>query len=216
VIEVDQKRRRLVLSERIASRHRRQQTLDELVAGEVRTGVVRSIVKYGAFVDIGGIDGLIHVSEMEWKRVKHPSEVLSVGDEVQVYILNVDRERERIGLSRKRLLPDPWLVVTDNLVEGEVIEGTVTNTVAFGAFVDVGDGIEGLVHISEIPDGDGTRAELPIGSLVKVRVLSVDPWRHRISLSMRYVGSGSEASLPDSEPPEDGNQVLQDPMETAA
>jgi len=185
VIEVDQRRRRLVLSERVASRHRRQQILDELVAGEVRTGVVRSIVKFGAFVDLGGIDGLIHISEMDWKHVKHPSEVLNVGDELQVYILSVDRERERVGLSRKRLLPDPWHVVTENLVEGEVIEGTVTNTVEFGAFVDVGEGIEGLVHISEMPDGAGTLVSLQTGSPVKVGVLRVDPGRHRISLSMR-------------------------------
>jgi small subunit ribosomal protein S1 len=111
--------------------------------------------------------------------------VLSVGDEVEVYVLSVDREKERVGLSRKRLLPDPWLAVTDSLNQGDVVEGKVTNVVDFGAFVELGDGVEGLVHISEMPEGAQTAADLLPGSLVQVRVLRIDPQRHRIALSLR-------------------------------
>jgi small subunit ribosomal protein S1 len=213
VIEVDHRRRRLVLSERVAGRRRRQQLLSELVAGEVRTGTVRSIVKYGAFVDIGGIDGLIHISEIDWKHVRHPSDVLNVGDEVQVYVLNVDRERERIGLSRRRLLPDPWHIVTENIRVGDVIAGQVTKVVDFGAFVDVGEGVEGLVHISEMPDGPETRVHLEPGSLIQVQVLRIDQRRRRIALSMRVV-SGPASSLPGLGLPDDG-QVPRDSGEWA-
>jgi small subunit ribosomal protein S1 len=191
VIQVDRKRRRLVLSERVAGHRRRQQLLDELVVGEVRTGTVCNIVSFGVFVDLGGVDGLIHISELDWRRVKHPSEVLSIGDELEVYVLSVDRERERIGLSRKRLLPDPWLLVTEGMLQGEVIDGTVTNVVRFGAFVDVGEGVEGLVHVSEMPDGDETRAALEVGSPLTVRVIRIDPWKRRIALSMRHVRQAS-------------------------
>jgi small subunit ribosomal protein S1 len=187
VLEVNQQRRRLVLSEREANRHRRQLLLETLTEGEVHTGTVRSIVHYGAFVDLGGIDGLVHISELDWKHVRHPSEVLDVGDDIEVYILNVDHERERIGLSRKRLLPDPWLLVTEDLNEGQTVQGTVTNVASFGAFVDVGEGVEGLVHISEIPDGETTRTSLKPGESVLVQVLRVDDRRRRISLSMRVV-----------------------------
>jgi small subunit ribosomal protein S1 len=142
VIEADQRSQCLVLSERKARRAQRQRFLDELTEGDVRTGTVRSLANFGAFVDLGGIDGLIHISELTWKRVRHPSEVLSVGDQVNVYVLRVERERERIGLSRKRLLPDPWLTLTDNLNLGDVILGKVTNVVDFGAFVELDDGKE--------------------------------------------------------------------------
>jgi len=142
VIKADQRSQRLVLSERKARRAQRQRFLDELTEGDVRTGTVRSLANFGAFVDLGGIDGLIHISELTWKRVRHPSEVLSVGDQVDVYVLRVERERERIGLSRKRLLPDPWLTLTDNLNLGDVILGKVTNVVDFGAFVELDDGKE--------------------------------------------------------------------------
>jgi small subunit ribosomal protein S1 len=187
VIEVDQHRRRLVLSERVADRHRRQQLLDDLVEGETRTGVVRNLAKFGAFVDLGGVDGLIHISELAWGRVKHPREVLSAGDEVEVYILSVDRERERIGLSRKRLLPDPWTLVSERLHVDQVVTGTVTKVVEFGAFVGLGEGVEGLVHISEIPGGKTACTELEPGSSIAVRVLKINPWQRRIGLSLRGI-----------------------------
>jgi small subunit ribosomal protein S1 len=185
VIEADQQRRRLVLSERAPGRRRRQQLLGELTEGEVRTGIVRNLVDFGAFVDLGGVDGLIHISELDWKHVNHPSEVLSVGDEVEVYVLSVDRERERIELSRKRLLPDPWHHATATLGEGEVVEGTVTDVVRFGAFVEIGKGVEGLVHISEMPGGQATRSDLEPGSPVTVRVLEIDEGERQIALRLQ-------------------------------
>jgi small subunit ribosomal protein S1 len=185
VIEADQQRLRLVLSERATGRRRRQQLLEELTEGEVRTGIVRNLVDFGAFVDLGGVDGLIHISELDWKHVPHPSELLSVGDEVEVYVLNVDRERERITLSRKRLLPDPWQSVTATLEEGEVVEGTVTDVVPFGAFVKIGKGVEGLVHISEMPGGQATQSDLEPGAPVTVRVLEIDEGEHRVALRLR-------------------------------
>lgn len=188
VIEVNQHRRRLVLSQRLADKRRREQLLQELTAGEVRTGVVRNLVDFGAFVDLGGMDGLIHISELDWKHVDHPSEVLSEGDEVDVYVLDVDRERERIALSRKRLLPDPWYQVMEKLHPGDVVEGTVTNVVDFGAFVDLGKGVEGLVHTSEMPGGEAACSELKPGSTVTVRVLDIDEWQRRIALRLEQVG----------------------------
>jgi small subunit ribosomal protein S1 len=185
VLEVNQRRRRLIMSEREANRHRRQHLLETLIAGEVHKGAVQSLMPYGAFVDLGGIDGLVHISELDWKHVRRPGEVLSVGDEVEVYILDVDRERERISLSRKRLLPDPWLVVTEDLIEGQIVQGTVTNVASFGAFVDVGEGVEGLVHVSEMPDAETTRTSLQTGESVSVQVLRIDDGRRRIALSMR-------------------------------
>jgi small subunit ribosomal protein S1 len=182
VIEVDQQRQRLVLSERAP---RRQQLLEELTEGEVRTGIVRNLVNFGAFVDLGGLDGLIHISELDWKHVDHPSEVLSVGDEVEVYILSVDRERERVTLSRKRLLSDPWERVTATLDEGEVVEGTITDVVPLGAFVEIGKGITGLIHASEMLDGQATCFDLEPGSPVTVRVLEIDEGQRQIALRLQ-------------------------------
>jgi small subunit ribosomal protein S1 len=185
VLEVDQRRRRLILSERLAQRQKRERLLEGLVEGDVRTGVVRNIVDFGVFVDLGGIDGLIHISELDWAHVEHPSEVLNVGDEVEVYVLDVDREEERIGLSRKRLLPDPWEQVAATLHEGDIVEGIVTSIAPFGVFVDVGHGVEGLVHNSEIPGGDAVQFNLKAGMPVTVTVLSVDRWEKQISLRLR-------------------------------
>jgi small subunit ribosomal protein S1 len=191
MIEVNQADQKLVLSERVAQRRQRAQLLAELTEGDVRTGIVRNLVRFGAFVDLGGVDGLVHISELEWRHVKHPSEVLSIGERVEVYVLDVDRERERIGLSRKRLLPDPWTTVTGGLNPGDVVQGTVADVVEFGAFVDLGQGVDGLVHISEMPDGTQTKASLAPGAPVQVRVLRIDPGRRRISLSLRVFAQES-------------------------
>jgi len=185
VIEADPRGRRLVLSERKVQQAQRQRLLDELTEGDVRTGTVCGLVRFGAFVDLGGIDGLIHISELDWRHVNHPREVLSVGDTVEVYVLRVERERERIGLSRKRLLPDPWLTLTSRLNPGDVVEGTVTNVVDFGAFVSLDEGIEGLVHISEFPRDEQPLTAVQPGAPVTVRVLRIDPQRRRIALSLR-------------------------------
>jgi len=197
VIEVAQQRRRLVMSERKANRRRREQLLRELTEGEVRTGTVTNLVRFGAFVDLGGIDGLVHISELDWQHVQHPSEVLEVGDELEVYVLSVDRERQRIGLSRKRLLPDPWNVVTSALQVGRIAEGTVTNLADFGAFVDLGQGVEGLVHVSEMPAGIATMDELQPGAQISVRVLEIDTDRHRIALSLRGTNSAVAQAFQD-------------------
>jgi small subunit ribosomal protein S1 len=187
VLEVDQRRRRLILSERAANQRRRQKLLEGLTEGDVRTGVVRNLVAYGAFVDLGGVDGLIHISQLDWSHLDHPSDVLTVGEELEVQILSVDQERERIELSRKCLLPDPWPVVTEALEVDQVVEGRVTNVVDFGAFVDIGQGVEGLVHTSEMPDGKATCARLGLEAPIKVRVLDIDRAKRRLALSLRGV-----------------------------
>jgi small subunit ribosomal protein S1 len=186
VLEVNQRRRRLVLSEREANARRRQQLLGGLSEGQVRTGTVCNLVDYGAFVDLGGVDGLIHISELAWKYVEHPSDVLHVGDEIEVYVLRVDRERGRIGLSRKRVVPNPWYDVIEKLYEGDLVSGTVTRVVSYGAFVDIGRGVEGLVHVSDMHGGAATRSNLRPGSEVTVRVLEIDDLQQRISLAMLY------------------------------
>jgi len=198
VIEVNQVRRRLVLSERKANRVRREQLLQELTEGEVRTCVVSNLVDFGAFVDLGGIDGLIHISELDWSHVDHPRDVLSVGEQVEVYVLKVDRDRERIALSRKRLLPDPWYVLTEELQVGEVTQGTVVSLTDFGAFVDLGQGVEGLVHISEMPAGRSTLEGLESGEQVSVRVLQFDHDKRHIALSLRGVTQSIGEAVPSS------------------
>jgi len=185
VIEVDQRRRRLVLSQRGASRQARAQRLEQLEEGQRVSGTVRSLVDFGAFVDLGGIDGLIHISELDWKFVEKPSEVLKVGDKVEVLVLQVDRDRQRVGLSRKQALPNPWNAVAENLFPGDHVLGTVTTIKPFGAFVDVGDGIEGLLHVSNMPRGEATRSGLQAGSSVPVRVLSIDRQRRQIELVLQ-------------------------------
>jgi small subunit ribosomal protein S1 len=193
VIEVDQQQRRLVLSQRVADRHRKQQLFEELTEGDVVTGVVSNLVDFGAFVDLGGLDGLIHISELDWRHIAHPSEVLSVGDEVEAYVLKVDRRRGRVGLSRKRLLPDPWPVVTRSLYAGQCVEGTVAGVVEFGVFVDLGEGVEGLVHTSQMPNGQDASVSLQTGTPVAVRVVEVDRRRRRISLSLKGVTNAAYA-----------------------
>ena len=188
VLEVNRHRRRLVLSERDLDPWRRRQLLLELEPGQVRTGTVRNLVDFGAFVDLGGVDGLIHISELDWKRIGHPSEILSIGQEVEVYVLSVDPERERVRLSRKRLLPDPWSHATEWLQQGNVVKGIVTTIAEFGVFVDLGEGIEGLAHISKISAEGQTHKSLEPGSIVWVRVLKIDLKRRRIALDIQRVG----------------------------
>lgn len=193
VLEVDRKRRRLILSEKEAEKEerakRRQALLQELRKGEVRRGRVSSITKFGAFVDLGGVDGLIHISELSWGRVEHPSDVVKEGDEVEVFVLDVDRERERVSLSLRRLQPKPWETVLERYAIGQVVEGTVTRVVPFGAFVRLDDGIEGLVHISELADRYVAHPHEVVheGDRVQVRILNIDPKAKRMGLSIRQV-----------------------------
>ncbi len=191
VIEVHRSRRRLILSERMAQ-HRwreqqKQQLMDEIYEGEVRRGIVSSLCNFGAFVDLGGADGLVHISELAWHRVRHPREVLSVGDEVDVYVLRLDHERGRIGLSIKRLHPDPWTLVDDNYQVGQLVRGKITNIVDFGAFARLEPGVEGLIHISELAEGKINHPSSVVrkGDEVTLRIISTNSGRRRIGLSLR-------------------------------
>jgi small subunit ribosomal protein S1 len=208
VLEVNQRRRRLVLSERLANVRRREQLMEELAEGQVRQGTVSNLVSYGAFVDLGGVDGLVHISEMNWEFVDHPRDVLSVGDEVQVEVLSVDRERGRIGLSRKRVLPNPWYDVVERLYEGDLVEGTVRRIVSYGAFVEIGKGVQGLAHISDLPGGQSQLKELECGLPVTVRVIQINDLRQRIALAIpeQYEPPDeSSAREGGDEPPDQGH-----------
>ena len=191
VIELDRNRNNVVLSRRAhleeEQAEQRQSFLDELQEGEIRTGVVSSVVAFGAFVDLGGMDGLVHVSELSWQHVNHPSEVVNVGDEVTVKVLEVDRERERISLSIRETLEDPWEVFSRQYEVGDIVEGTVTKTVPFGAFVSVMEGVEGLVHVSEIAVHrvESPELELSIGQKVRAKITEKEDERRRISLSIK-------------------------------
>ena len=196
VIEIDRGRNRLILSERAAMREWRKQSKERLLAelqeGDVRPGEVISICDFGAFVDLGGADGLIHLSELSWRRVAHPSEVLKVGDEVEVYVLNVDRERKRIGLSLKRLEADPWSLVAERYHVGQLVEGTITKLVKFGAFARIFDeDVEGLIHVSELSEEriGHPREVVAEGDTRTLRVIRIDPDKRRIGLSLKRVAS---------------------------
>ena len=201
VIEVDRSRNRLILSERAAAKETREaqkeQLLAEIKPGDVRKGHVISLAEFGAFVDIGGADGLVHLSELSWKRVAHPNEVLKVGQEVEVTVLNVDRERKRIGLSMKRREDDPWLIIKQKYKPGQLVSGTITKLTKFGAFarVEGEDDLEGLIHISELADGhiDHPREAVSEGQTVTLRVVKVDPEKRRMGLSLKRVSSAEYA-----------------------
>jgi small subunit ribosomal protein S1 len=195
VIEVDRERRRLILSERVALQETREslkeRLLDELSDGDVRTGRVTSLADFGAFVNIDGADGLVHLSEISWERIEHPREVLKVGQEVEVKVIGVDRDRKRIGLSIRQLQEDPWVKNVENLKEGQLIEGTITHLTKFGAFARLDEDLEGLIHISEISEERVAHPKevLHEGDVVTLRVIKIEPERHRIGLSLRKVDS---------------------------
>jgi len=196
IIELDRKRNRLILSERAAlSQYRREQKarlLAELQEGEIRHGVVTNLCDFGAFVDLGGADGLIHLSELSWGYISRPHDVLQVGQEVDVYILSVDRERGRIGLSLKRLQPEPWSRVDEMYEVGQLVEGEVTNLTKFGAFVRLADSnIEGLIHISELSDDPTSPPDAVVqkGDRLTVKIIHIDSERQRMGLSLKAVAS---------------------------
>lgn len=198
IIDLNKDRNRLILSERAAmsNEEREARLLAELFPGEVRRGRVTNLCSFGAFVDLGGIEGLIHISEMSWGRVRHPSDVLQSGDEVEVYIINVDREKKKIGLSLKRLQPDPWTTVEERYQVGQLVEGTITNVVNFGAFARVEEGLEGLIHISELAEGNflHPRNVVKEGDVVTARILNIDSAKHRLGLSLRQAWTEQEES----------------------
>ncbi len=201
VIEVDRQRHRLILSERSALQETREtikdRLLDELVEGSVRTGRVTSLADFGAFVNIDGADGLVHLSEISWERVNHPNEVLKVGQEVQVKVITVDRTRKRIGLSIRQTLPDPWVKKIENLREGQLVQGTVTHLTKFGAFARLGEDLEGLIHVSELSESriNHPKEVVKEGDVLTLRIIKIEPDRRRIGLSLRKVDSPAYADL---------------------
>lgn len=193
VIEVNWKRRRLVFSQRDAQRERREARkevlLDKLEEGETRQGVVSGLRDFGAFVDLGGADGLIHISELAWHRVKHPREILNVGDEVTVYVLRLDEEGKRIGLSLKRLQPNPWETIEETYHVGQLVEGKVSRIAQFGAFVSMEPGIEALLHVSQMGDPAPEHPSLVAheGQTLLMRVISIETDKQRLGLSLKEV-----------------------------
>jgi small subunit ribosomal protein S1 len=196
VIEINRHRNRLILSERMAVQERRdamkERLIENLKEGETRQGRVSSIADFGAFVDIGGADGLVHLSEISWSRVKHPSEVLKVGDEVNVYVLSVNPTEKKIALSIKRTQPEPWSRVASKYEIGQVVPATVTQLANFGAFARIEDGIEGLIHVSELSDErvNHPREVVQEGQEVTVRIIRIDAQRRRMGLSLRRAAEG--------------------------
>jgi small subunit ribosomal protein S1 len=189
VIEVAQHRNRLIFSAMAAQEEKRRQRIENLKKGEIITGNVASIVDFGVFVDLDGIDGLVHISQLDWKKVKHPSEIVKLGDEINVQVISVDIEKQRVSLSRKTVLPSPWDSIGETLKPGDYIEGKVTRLVEFGAFVRLPSGVEGLIHISQVGYSSSQDPQNAIRprETVLLRVLDVDPERKRIALSMRQV-----------------------------
>jgi small subunit ribosomal protein S1 len=208
VIELNRSRNNVVLSRRAVledeRKEQRQQILDRLQPGDVVEGQISNIVDFGAFVDLDGMDGLIHISELSWSHVNHPSEVLEIGQTVEVKVLDIDRERQRISLGLKQTQSDPWQQVLDQYNEGDVVEGKVTKVVTFGAFVEIMPGVEGLVHISELAQHhvENPREVVSQGDQVQAKIIEVDAERRRLSLSLKRVeGEGptpaSELGLSD-------------------
>jgi small subunit ribosomal protein S1 len=241
VVEVDRRRNRLILSERAAAREAREALKERLIlelkAGEIRDGHVISLADFGAFVDIGGADGLVHLSEISWKRLNHPSELLKVGQKVQVKVLGVDPDRKRISLSMRELESDPWLAISQRFGEGQLVEGTITKLTKFGAFASLAGAedyeVEGLIHISELSERriEHPREVVNEGDKLRLRVIKVEPERRRIGLSLKrvdsheYADSDWQAAMgemtevgeasPVGEPVEDFDADLEDEMPSA-
>ncbi|MEK7807492.1 MAG: S1 RNA-binding domain-containing protein [Chloroflexota bacterium] len=200
-VEVDRSRNRLIFSERAASKEireaERERLLSELKEGDVCDGRVISLSPFGAFVDVGGADGLVHLSEMTWKRIDHPKEILKVGQEVKVQVMSVDRENRRIALSMKRLELDPWSQIAQQYKVGQLVEGTVTKITKFGAFARIkgNDDIEGLIHVSELADSrvGHPKDVVKEGEAYTLRIVKIEPDKRRIGLSLKEVGSARYA-----------------------
>jgi small subunit ribosomal protein S1 len=200
VIELNRSRNNVVLSRRAVledeRKEQRQQILDRLQPGDVVEGQISNIVDFGAFVDLDGMDGLIHISELSWSHVNHPSEMLEIGQTVSVKVLDIDRDRQRISLGLKQTQADPWQQVVEQYKENDVVDGKVTKVVTFGAFVEILPGVEGLVHISELAQHhvENPREVVSQGDSVKVLILEVDGERRRLSLSLKRVDDDSPAA----------------------
>jgi small subunit ribosomal protein S1 len=208
VIELNRSRNNVVLSRRAVledeRKEQRQAILDRLSPGDVVEGTISNIVDFGAFVDLDGMDGLIHISELSWTHVNHPSEVLEIGQPVKVKVLDIDRDRQRISLGLKQTQSDPWQQVLESYNQGDVVEGRVTKVVTFGAFVEILPGVEGLVHISELAAHhvENPREVVSQGDTVRVKIIEVDAERRRLSLSLKRVEEGAPVRTPDGAPPQ--------------
>jgi small subunit ribosomal protein S1 len=189
VIEVNPKERRLVFSARFAQKDRRQKRLKELQPGEIIQSRVVNVVDFGIFVDLDGVDGLVHKSELDYERINNPTKVFKIGDEVEVKVISVDIEKERVSLSRKALLPNPWHDLVQKYHTGELVEGIVVSVLDFGAFVEIEEGLQGLVHVSELGylNTDDPKQAVKKRDPVLVKIMAIEPERERISLSMRRV-----------------------------
>ncbi len=208
VIELNRSRNNVVLSRRAVledeRKEMRQAILDRLAPGDVVEGQISNIVDFGAFVDLDGMDGLIHISELSWSHVNHPSEVLEIGQTVKVKVLDIDRDRQRISLGLKQTQTDPWQQVLDSYGEGDVVQGRVTKVVTFGAFVEILPGVEGLVHISELAQHhvENPREVVSQGDLVNAKIIEVDAERRRLSLSLKRIEDGEPTQpLPEGAEP---------------
>lgn len=201
VIEIDRDRRRLILSERLAIQETREslkdRLLEELKEGDVRRGRVTSVADFGIFVNIEGADGLVHLSEVSWDRVTTPKNLYKIGEEVQVKVISVDRERKRIGLSIRQLQEDPWLKKVAHLKEGQLVEGKITHLTKFGAFARIGEDLEGLIHLSELSEQhiNHPKEVVKEGEVLTLRIIKIDAERRRIGLSLRKVDSAAYADL---------------------
>lgn len=212
VIEVDRDRNRLVLSERSATQEwrkaQKQRLLTELQPGDILSGRVNQLTNFGAFIDLGGADGLAHISELSWQRVNHPREVLSPGQEVKVMVVEIDAERERIGLSIRRLQTNPWETIDQRYALGQMVSGPVTNVAPFGAFVQIEEAVEGLIHASELDSDPQTQPRdlLQPGQIISAKIISLDKQRQRMGLSLKRMSGEatdeSEASAATTAPAE--------------
>lgn len=211
VLEINRRRNRLILSERAAMQEirqrRKEELLSELEPGQIRHGRVSSICDFGAFVDIGGADGLVHISELSWSPTSHPSEVVQPDQEVDVQVLAVDHEKKKIALSLRRAKPEPWSTVGERYAPGDEVKGTITKIASFGAFARVEDGVEGLIHISELADGHVAHPKNVVkeGDVVTLKVIRVEPERRRLGLSLKQAEG--------NEPVEDAAEETQDVAE---
>ncbi len=221
IIEIDRARNRLILSERAAMREVRRDAkarlLEEIQEGDIRTGTVTSVADFGVFVDLGGLDGLIHVSELSWSKVGHPSELVKPGDTVQVQVLGIDRNKNRIGLSLKRLTPEPWTTIEQRYQVGQLVNGTITKLASFGAFARVDDGIEGLIHVSELSDKrvNHPKEVVKEGETYQLRVIKIDSAKRRLGLSLKRVNDEEYAEYDQTDAEEWGEDAVEGETEFA-
>ncbi len=226
VIELNRSRNNVVLSRRAVleeeRKDARQAILDRLSPGDIVTGTISNIVDFGAFVDLDGIDGLIHISELSWSHVNHPSEVLDIGQEVEVKVLDIDRDRQRISLGLKQTQSDPWQQVVDAYSENDIVEGRVTKVVTFGAFIEILPGVEGLVHISELAHHhvENPREIVNQGDSVRAMIIEMDAERRRLSLSLKRLeeplAEGEEYARPEDGGPAYTSSDEDEPAEAEA